>query len=176
MSTPKHKASSGDLGKDRLQTTARSELGRAQGELLHLSELALIDVSLMSIANAIEYLPDQIGRKSAPWIDELDNKLGRIARSLETLARPKLPIGTYAIVYGQTDQGGPVTVHAHGEVMAFEAGTLWLNDVFGDDLMPIRVHEGDDSDPDAWRTFASFYSTEVDFSRALHEAFKAATR
>src|SRR5437762_2404974 len=105
MSTPKQRASGGDLGKDRPQTTARSEPGRAQGELLHLSELALVDLSLTSIANAIEYLPDEIGRKAAPWIDELDNELGRIARSLETLARPKLPIGTYAIVYGQTDQG-----------------------------------------------------------------------
>src|SRR5438445_10254152 len=126
MSTPKQRAPGGDLGKDRPQTSATSEPGRAQGELFHFSELDQIDMTLMRFADGMEWTSDSIRRHVAPWLDELDNKLGRIARSLETLARPKLPVGTYAIVFGQTDQGGPVTVHAHGEVMAYEAGTLWL--------------------------------------------------
>jgi hypothetical protein len=140
----------------------------------HLTELDQIDVTLMGVRDGIAYLPDQIAEKTAPWLDELDGKLSRIATALERIAQPKLPVGTHAIVFGNYSQGDGTEVLAHGEVMAYEAGTLWLRDLFGNgDLLPIRLHEGEDDNPDEWRVYATFHYSETDFSTALHEAYEA---
>ena len=175
--------------------TARNRLPdeKEQGQLTEEIKVStspvLSDASytLADVTRAIESIQrlDDTNEKLESIDDDLyqfGTELHRIADALGTIAKPKPPVGWWAMVLARIDRDSDPIHYASGKVIAFypETSTYWLTDFLGE-TFEIRPHGHDGDDPDTDEVLQpTYYATEDQLVAALkaqhareYERFKA---